>query len=823
MGALLEHTQEFHVTPHPKVPGYEILEELGRGAMGVVYKARQQRLNRLVALKILLPELAGLPEKMARFGTEANAIARLQHPNIVQVFEVGEVDGLPYFSLELVEGGSLADKLGRPWPVSQAVAFVEQLARAIHYAHERGIIHRDLKPANILLQMADGRLQIETEKNHAASQSAIRNLQSAIPKITDFGLAKLLDEKTDNDHHLWRTQMGVVLGTPPYMAPEQAAGRIREIGPATDIHALGAILYEILTGRPPFRAGSMLETLEQVKFQTPPPPTQLSGKKDAKLDAICLRCLEKDPRQRYPSAATLADDLAGYRSQSHQVRTGTPRQGNRPAVVALQIALAIVSTVGSGLTVWQVFQAEQRQRSNEASLLEPPSSGATVLPSPRTAGRGLEQPPNQEAWQALNQALACFNKADVGQGMLWLARSFQVAPPENQALQHLIRVNLASWGSPLKPLSLEHRARISAVGLSPNGQTVLTASWDLSARLWEANTGKPIGPPLEHNSTVRSAAFSPDGRRVITGAGALDKTARIWDAGTGQLVCPPLQHPCAVSAAQFTPNGNVAVTVGADHAVRLWNAANGQPLKPPLVHWGEVLALAVSPDGRTILTGCSDSAARLWDSQTGMLMGQPISHPGPVLAVAFSSDSQRFLTGCRDGKARLWSTANCSQVAEFGHKAEVNIVSFSSDGRWILTASQDATARLWDATTLQPHGAILHHSGPITTALFSSDSSTLFIGDAGTGRFWDVATAMPIGPVLHHPAPITAAAFAPSLGQQGRLLVTGDSDGTARLWKLPEPVSGDQRQIVSWVEQITGKKLETLPKSSQVAATAPKN
>src|SRR5438034_151282 len=199
MASLLEHTEEYHVSPFPIIPGYEILEELGRGGMGMVYKARQRRPDRRVAVKILLPELCGLPEKMARFRTEANAVARLQHPNIVQIFEVGEIDGLPFFSLELVEGGSLADQLGKPWPASVAVTFVETLARAIHYAHQRGIVHRDLKPANILL--VSGGVASSEWSRHSLSPTRHSLLPTHQPKITDFGLAKLLDEETVNGHH----------------------------------------------------------------------------------------------------------------------------------------------------------------------------------------------------------------------------------------------------------------------------------------------------------------------------------------------------------------------------------------------------------------------------------------------------------------------------------------------------------------------------------------------------------------------------------------------------------------------------------------------
>jgi len=477
MASLLEHTEEYRVAPFPIIPGYEILEELGRGGMGVVYKARQYSPSRRVAVKVLLPELCGLPEKMARFRTEANAVARLQHPNIVQIFEVGQVDGLPFFSLELVEGGSLADQLGKPWPALEAVGLVEQLSRAIHYAHERGIVHRDLKPANILLVSSES-------SRHSPSTTHYSLLTTHQPKITDFGLAKLLDEETVNGTQAWRTQMGVVLGTPPYMAPEQAAGRTGEIGPATDVHALGMILYEMLTGRPPFRASSVLETLEQVKTQTPVPPTHLLPKKDPRLDAICLKCLEKDPRQRYASAATLADDLGRYRSSlstaSHR------RNAKRPTVVALQTILAIISTLGSAITVWQVFQAEHGKQTTEVQSTPNAKESSVDASSaiPQTGNRKTSLSPDHPtptaplptAWATLNRALGCLDQGDISQGMLWLARSLQEAPPENQPLQHLVRANLTGWRTQLHALRgvFPHPGSVEVVGFSADGNLAFT-------------------------------------------------------------------------------------------------------------------------------------------------------------------------------------------------------------------------------------------------------------------------------------------------------------------------------------------------------------
>ncbi len=276
------------IRPHderePKiVPGYEILGELGRGGMGVVYKAKQVALNRVVALKMILGGAHAGPDELVRFRTEAEAVAQLQHPNIVQVYDVGECEGRPFFSLEFVEGGSLDQKLNRKaQKAKEAAALVEILARAMHSAHDKGIVHRDLKPANVLLT-ADG-----------------------TPKIADFGLAKRLADDSG------QTQSGSVMGTPSYMAPEQAAGRVEDMGPATDVYALGAILYDALTGRPPFKGATVVDTLNQVRNDEPMPPSRLQPRVPRDLETICLKCLQKSPRKRYVSAEALAEDLRRF-------------------------------------------------------------------------------------------------------------------------------------------------------------------------------------------------------------------------------------------------------------------------------------------------------------------------------------------------------------------------------------------------------------------------------------------------------------------------------------------------------------------------------
>jgi serine/threonine protein kinase/tetratricopeptide (TPR) repeat protein len=329
--------------PPRVVAGYEILGELGRGGMGVVYKGRHQKLHRVVALKMIRGGAQAGREELVRFRLEAEAVARMQHPNIVQIYEIGEHDGLPFFSLEFISGGTLHQRLaGATMPAREAAVLVETLARAIHYAHQRGIVHRDLKPANIMLEGEAEAGDVGRIGNPSQPSGSL------VPKITDFGLAKNLGEDAG------QTGSGSILGTPSYMAPEQAQGRTRDIGPPADIYALGAILYDLLTGRPPFRGDTVMETLNQVIHVEPLAPTRLHPRLARDLETICLKCLHKDVPRRYASAQELADDLRRFLDgESILARPTTPMERavkwvrRRPAGAAL-LAVSVAALLALG-------------------------------------------------------------------------------------------------------------------------------------------------------------------------------------------------------------------------------------------------------------------------------------------------------------------------------------------------------------------------------------------------------------------------------------------------------------------------------------------
>jgi WD40 repeat protein/tRNA A-37 threonylcarbamoyl transferase component Bud32 len=681
----------------PTVPGYEVLGVLGRGGMGVVYKVRQLRLNRVVALKMILAGDHAEPEAAIRFLAEAEAVARLNHPHIVQVFTCGDHDGRLYIEMECVDGGSLADRLdGTPRAAQDAAPLIETVARAIHEAHRLGIVHRDLKPANILLA-PDG-----------------------TPKVADFGLAKWVGVETGLTRTSW------VVGSPSYMAPEQAEGKAGKVGPAADVYSLGAVLYELLTGRPPFKAATMLETLEQVKSAEPVSPTRLQPKLPRDLVTICLKCLEKDPARRYPSAAELAEDLRRF-GAGEVIRArpaGAAQRAwrwcrRRPALAALGAAVALllaVLAVGAPLAV--VSMRHQRdlavaaKKLADEKLWEASLAGARATRLVGQAGQRFEslkllaQAAEIRPDPALrDEAIACLALAD-----LRVVRQWPADPrPDVQA-------------------AFDPRLELYARG-DDEGHVIVRRGAD-GAEVLRLTAADIPG--------FAAAIFSPDGRFLAATHFPPSRDGphrhRVWALPRGELVLD-LPTDRAGARLAFSPDGRWLAAGRLDHRLNLFDLSTLQEERcfervPDLAH------LAFQPAGKLLAVSGSDKrVVELRDVDTGAVV-KALPHPrGRVYGLAWSGDGATLATGCDDHRIYLWDAATFRQRGEFtGHNAGVYLVAFHPSDNLLASASGDGTTRLWDPAT----GRTLV-TAPGHAVQFSRDGTRLAFSHPPQDGIWEVA------------------------------------------------------------------------------------
>jgi WD40 repeat protein/serine/threonine protein kinase len=810
--------------PPPAPAGYEILGELGRGGMGVVYQARQAGLNRLVALKMILAGSHAGPEDLARFRTEAEAVAALQHPNIVQIHEVGERDGLPYFSLELVEGGSLADRLnGTPWGSRPAAELVAALARAMDYAHRRGVIHRDLKPANVLLSrsasVSDASQKRGAGRFCEASLTDDNALHGAVPKITDFGLAKQLDSAVD------RTRTGAVMGTPSYMAPEQAGGKSKEIGPACDTYALGAILYELLTGRPPFRAETPLDTMLQVVGTEPVPPRRLAPKLPRDLETICLKCLEKGPARRYASAGALADDLQRFLDNQPIQARPTPAwerlakwARRRPAVAALLIVsvLAAASLIAGSLwysarlkgalegTRRQRDQADRQRRLAQEREREARRQRRRAEERERTTQRHLYD----FHWSAARQAWQ-EGRVDTALALLQTMRPGRAGAPELRSFEWHY---LTALCQPAKRTVRVHTKYVTAVAISPRGQRVASVDVAGVARIWNAATGQVLVTLPTQPFPLIAVAFSRDGRYLATGgvSPSTVELTRIWDAATGEEVAVCRGHQIGVLAAAFSPNGRQLATAGADGKVKLWDAATGRVRRTLAGHSGAVHGVAFSPSGKVLATAGQDCTIRLWNPETGEELRKLSGHTELIRDVTFNHDGSRLATASFDKTVRIWETATGRQLRKLrGHTGWLASVSFDATGRHVASSGGDFTVRIWNTETGEEVRRIRAGVNGINLVRYSPDGTWLAAAcsDAAV-RLFEPAQASDHRRLSGH----KGSAKSVALGPGGHLLASSGEDGTIKLWdadrgRLLRTLQGHQGTVRQVAFRPDGKRL----------------
>lgn len=713
----------------PAIPGYEFTSMLGSGGMGAVYSAKDLRLGRTVAIKVLKRERAGEHE-LERFRREAESIARISHPNIVQIYEIGEHRGSPYLALEYCPGGSLAAKLdGTPWPPRDAATLVETLARAVHAGHAAGIVHRDLKPQNILL-MPDGS-----------------------PKITDFGLAKQL-RRDDGQQLDDLTLSGAVVGTPAYMAPEQAMASNRAISPATDVHALGAILYELLAGRPPFRATTLWDTLEQVVKVEPVSPRRLQPKVPVDLETICLKCLEKDPKRRFQSAEELAQELRRFldgepiRSRPNGLLQRMWKWARRrPAVaglLALLICVVVAGISALAASYWQVVR--QKNLAVAAREIAQEQEG---IAKDALARLSVEQiaTRNRLAESYFERGLQLCEANQLEEGLLWFLEALQAAPDSNRPLVAAIRRNLSAWD--INPIATPERYRYLAS--SADQRVVFLGDRSNRARLWDANTGQPLGPLFVIPGDLHNAQFTADGRRLLVWTGS---TVQFLDPWQGNPLGPVIRR----SGYRFAvhPAGTEFVAYS-NQSIEWIDPRSGETLeKIALPFSWQVTRVLYFGDGKRLIAQWYDSkqrsfSLRVMDRQLRRFVGPVIDCAGEeVRAYGFSPSGKLMWLAGKD-KLELRRAADLSSlgvIRDLRRRVQtrpmpsVQWVRFSRDEQYLITFADDSTLRAWriDADGCRPTTGKISGSAYRWTCLAADDRTLRVTIPGGIQASYDIAS-----------------------------------------------------------------------------------
>jgi WD40 repeat protein/tRNA A-37 threonylcarbamoyl transferase component Bud32 len=794
----------------PSIPGYEVDAILGQGGMGVVYHARHIKLNRIVAIKMSIAGVYAGPIDRESFQREAEAVAALQHPNVVQIHDVGDSDGRPYFTMEYLAGGSLAQTLkGIPLPATDVATLLATLARAVDAAHCAGIVHRDLKPANVLLT-ADGR-----------------------PKVTDFGLARRL--VGDNGV----TRIGTAVGTPSYMAPEQASGKSDSAGPPVDVYALGAILYELLTGRPPFRAETAADTILQVLSQDPVPPTKLNGTVPRDLEAICMKCLEKNPRKRYSAAGEIAADLERFSrgenvlarppGKLERVRRWALRHKSIAAALSGGIFFLIVLTAGSLFAAahFRRLEGEQRvlARDNGELANEKESARAKAeqaeqqeaelrklaerqgedlrrnlyiaqmnlagqaAVSPSGIGRIRERlipwdqdQPDLRAWEWYYFLSLCHRDLITLRGNALGVQSVAWSPDGRCLASAGADGVICLWNTSGQVIAFlrGHSHVAAAVAWSPDSKRIASASWDETVKVWDVASGKELFTVREHAGPVFTVAWSADGTRLASGG--TDRTVRIWDSTDGGAMQVLQGHDQPVAAVAWHPEGKRIASAGRDATVRIWNAKTGKEERKIGGHTNWVNSVAWSADGRRLASASNDQTAKIWDPDDGRDLLTLRGHVEGVQSVAWSPDGDRLATTSYDHTVKIWAAdGNTSSITLRGHTASVAAVAWYRDGTRLASAGLDGTIKFWDAASSCPETVPLNgHAGPIYAAAWSRGPHPLLASASsdGTIKVWNVSLHKAIATLRGHDGEVRSVSWNPS----GTRLSSAGLDGTVRVW-----------------------------------------